>query len=86
MKTDLELDFLHDYLVGSFCERVNSPRLPLQAKHDSGPSVALSACYQNRSRRCRNDNGGANFGPPVFPTHLFASFVAFCVNSLCLLR
>jgi hypothetical protein len=44
MKTDLELDFLHDHLVGSFCERVNSPRLPLQAKHDSGPSVALSAC------------------------------------------
>jgi len=35
-----------------------------------------------RPRMLLNHNFGANFGRPIFSTHLFASFATFCSNSL----
>src|SRR5271165_1870871 len=54
-------------------------------------SVDPSACVTYRGAdslnrpccdRCRNHDSGANFGQPIFSTHLFASFATFCSNSL----
>src|SRR5271165_611575 len=58
----------------------------------SGPlclfSPLLSACsrsldIQRRTRGSASPPRGSE--PPVFPTHLFVSFVAFCAHFLCFL-